>query len=123
MDLELHATPTVRGPSALSARDPVISAIRSHVERNCAHATLKSAAAVVHMNPQYVSRLYKERTGENFHTMVARVRMEKAAQLLRDGGYLAYEVSEIVGYGNQKNFTRAFKRHFGVSPRRFRQSM
>jgi YesN/AraC family two-component response regulator len=71
------------------------------------------------MNPQYVSRLFRERTGENFHTLLARTRMEKAARLLRDGGYRAYEISGMVGYSNQKNFTRAFKQYFGAAPLAF----
>jgi two-component system response regulator YesN len=102
--------------------DAVVAAIRGYVERDYTHATLKGAARVVHMNPQYVSRLFKERAGENFHVFLSRVRMEKAAQLLMDGGYLTYEVSAIVGYGNQKNFTRAFKNRFGISPRQCKRS-
>ncbi len=74
------------------------------------------------MNPQYVSRLFKEYTGENFHVFLTRIKMEKAAQLLRDVGYLTYEVSELVGYSNPKNFTRTFKKYFGVSPRRYTRS-
>jgi AraC-like DNA-binding protein len=73
------------------------------------------------MNPQYVSRIFHERTGEHFHTFLARTRMQMAARLLRDGGHPAREVSELVGYSNQKNFTRAFKRHFGVAPLAWRR--
>jgi two-component system response regulator YesN len=117
-------------PSATGARgagraamggDPFVSAVCGYVERDCAHASLKGAARIVGMNPQYVSRLYRERTGENFHVFLARTRMEEAARLLRSGGYRAYEVSEMVGYSNQKNFTRAFKRHFGAGPAAFRR--
>jgi two-component system response regulator YesN len=101
--------------------DPFVSAVRGYVQRDCAHASLKGAARVVGMNPQYVSRLFRERSGENFHVFLARTRMEEAARLLRDGGYRAYEVSEMVGYSNQKNFTRAFKQHFGRAPLAFRR--
>ncbi len=111
-----------REPASGARGDAVVASVRGYVERDYAHATLKGAARVVHMNPQYLSRLFKERAGENFHVFLARVRMEKAAQLLRDGGYLTYEVSAIVGYGNQKNFTRAFKHHFGISPRQFKRT-
>jgi AraC-like DNA-binding protein len=51
------------------------------------------------MNPQYASRLFRQRSGE----------------------YRAYEVSEMVSTSNQKNFTRAFKRHFGTAPLAFRR--
>ncbi len=123
LDAELAALPEEDGSSPGPRGDSIVAAIRSYVERDYAHATLKGAARVAHRNPQYVSRLFKERAGENFHVFLSRVRMEKAAQLLRDGGYPTYEVSAIVGYGNQKNFTRAFKRHFGVSPRQYRRSV
>ncbi len=41
---------------------------------------------------------------------------------MADSSYLTYEVSEIVGYSNPKNFARTFKRHYRVSPRDFRHS-
>jgi len=110
------------GREAASGADPFVAAIRRYVERDCARASLKGAARIVGMNPQYVSRLYHDRTGEHFHAFLARTRMEKAARLLREGGYRAYEVSEIVGYSNQKNFTRAFKIHFGTTPLAFRRA-
>jgi YesN/AraC family two-component response regulator len=110
-------------PTQPTARtDAVIGAIKGYVGREYGRATLKGAARVVHMNPQYLSRLFKERAGENFHAFLTRVRMEKAAQLLHDVEYLTYEVSEMVGYANPKNFARAFKNHFGVSPREYRHS-
>jgi YesN/AraC family two-component response regulator len=122
MDKGLPTAEGSRGASSTATgSDPFVSAIHGYVERDCAHASLKGAARAVGMNPQYVSRLFRERTGENFHTILARTRMEKAARLLRDGGYLVYEVSEMVGYSNQKNFTRAFKQHFGVAPLAFRR--
>jgi two-component system response regulator YesN len=108
--------------SPVGRTDAVLAAIKGYAEREYARATLKGAARVAHMNPQYVSRLFKERTGENFHTFLTRIKMEKAAQLLHDVDYLTYEVSEIVGYSNPKNFTRTFKKHFGVSPREYRHS-
>lgn len=104
------------GREAAAGADLFVAAIRRYVERDCARASLKGAARVVDMNPQYVSRLFRERTGEHFHTFLARTRMEKAARLLKRGEYRAYEVSEMVGYSNQKNFTRAFKVHFGTTP-------
>ncbi|HUZ16759.1 MAG TPA: helix-turn-helix domain-containing protein, partial [Spirochaetia bacterium] len=99
----------------------VISRIRRYVERDYARATLQRAAAIVQKNPQYVSRLFKQVTGTNFNEYLSRVRMEKAAQLITDVDYLTYQVSEIVGYSNPKNFTRTFRKHFGVSPRDFRR--
>ncbi|WP_020617160.1 response regulator transcription factor [Paenibacillus daejeonensis] len=100
----------------------VIAAIQAYVESNYAKATLEEAAGIVHMNPHYVSKYFKEKTGENFSDYVTAVKMARAAELLRDIRYKTYEVSEMVGYSYAKNFTRTFKRVHGVSPREYRNN-
>lgn len=100
----------------------VILEIKRYVEENYRHATLDEAASRVHMNPFYVSKYFKNKTGQTFSDYVVSVKMEKAAELLMDIRYKTYEVSEMVGYTSPKNFTRTFKRYFGKSPREFRQS-
>jgi YesN/AraC family two-component response regulator len=102
--------------------EKVIAVIRSYVEQNYKQATLEEAAALVRMNSYYVSRYFKENTGQNFSDYVAEVKMNKAAELLRDIRYKTYEISEMVGYSHAKNFTRTFKKYFGMSPREFRNS-
>lgn len=125
MDAQMLAMPEPAGGAGgtESQAETAVAVIKGYVEREYAQATLKGAAGIAHMNPQYVSRLFKEKTGENFHTFLTRVKMRKAAQLLRDFSYRTYEVSSMVGYSNQKNFTRSFKQFYGVSPRDYRHSM
>lgn len=102
--------------------EKVIAAIRTYVEQNYKHATLEEAASLVRMNSYYVSRYFKEKTGQNFSDYVAEVKMSKAAELLKNIRYKTYEISEMVGYSHAKNFTRTFKKHFGMNPREFRNS-
>ena len=52
-------------------------------------------------------------------TFVTNVRMERAAQLLNTEALSMHEVSRRVGYENEGSFARAFKRHWGVPPRKF----
>ncbi|MBD2844844.1 response regulator [Paenibacillus sp. IB182496] len=113
---EASAAPTA------SFNEQVIAAIREYVETHYAKATLEEAARVVHMNPHYVSKYFKDKTGENFSDYVTAVKMNKAAELLRDIRYKTYEVSEMVGYSYAKNFTRTFKKVHGVSPREYRNN-
>jgi AraC-like DNA-binding protein len=46
--------------------------------------------------------------------------MEKASELLLDPSYKHYEIAFYVGYDNPKNFSRAFKAYFNVSPMEYR---
>lgn len=107
--------------SADNEQDPVIARIKCYVEEHCDKATLEEAAKLVHMNPYYLSKYFKQKTKENFSDYLNRVKMQRAASLLESLAYKVYEVSELTGYSNAKNFTRSFKKYYGVSPKRYRK--
>lgn len=99
---------------------PVIQRILAYAETEFATATLEDAAQMVHMNPSYVSSLFRKVTGGNFSDYVHATRMKKAAELLREHRWTAAEVSEMVGYANAKNFIRAFKHYYGKTPGQYK---
>jgi YesN/AraC family two-component response regulator len=101
--------------------EKIISTIKSYVDKNFASAKLEDVSELIHMNPFYLSRLFKQKTGQNFSDYVIEKKMEKAIQLLSDIKHTTSEVSEIVGYSSAKNFTRTFKKYFGKSPREYRK--
>jgi AraC-like DNA-binding protein len=47
--------------------------------------------------------------------------MRRASELLHDPGQSMGRISEAVGYSNEKNFSRAFKKFYGVSPAEYRK--
>jgi len=110
-------------PLQEGASDPIILRIMKYIEKDCSEATLEGSALAVRMNPTYVSKYFKQKTGINFSEYLNDVRMSKAAGMLEASGCRTYEVSEAVGYQNPKNFTRSFKRRFGKTPREFRQGL
>lgn len=120
---ELQQTEGPAFPLAGGATDPIILRIVRYIEENCSEATLEGSALAVRMNPTYVSKYFKQKTGINFSEYLNDVRMQKAAGMLESGDCRTYEISEAVGYQNPKNFTRSFKRRFGKTPREFRQGL
>lgn len=111
-----------KSEGAATFSEKVIATIKEYVETNYASATLEDAAALIHMNPYYVSKYFRDKTGQHFSNYLVEVKMKKAAELLMDIRYKTYEVSERVGYTQAKNFTRTFKKYYGISPREFRNS-
>lgn len=107
-------------PEESSLSEKVVQTVQEYIRTRYRDANLEDAAARVHMNPQYLSTYFKEKTGESFSNYLLRVKMEAARKLLMNIQYKTYEVSELVGYSNAKNFTRAFKNYFGESPKEFR---
>lgn len=62
-----------------------------------------------------------EESGLIYSNFVERVRFEKAIDLLKDPSHQLIDIAFDLGYADAANFTRAFKRWTGVSPRQFRQ--
>lgn len=108
------------GGAGTRPRSPVVDRIREYVQNNYATATLEDSARLVYMNSFYLSKYFKQKTGENFSDYLTKVKMRKAAELLRDFKYKTYEVSTMTGYTNPKNFTRAFKKFHHCTPREYR---
>lgn len=53
--------------------------------------------------------------------MLLEIRMARARQLLESGRYSINAVAEQVGYQHASNFSAAFSRHFGATPRDLRK--
>lgn len=103
-----------------SFNERILHTIKEYIDKNYATVTLEDLTALVHMNPNYISKFFKQKTGRNFSDYLMEVRMKVATELLDDISYKTYEVSSLVGYSNSVNFTRTFKNYYGMSPREYR---
>ena len=83
--------------------------------------SLTALADRVSLNSQYLSRLFKERTGENLSRYILRQRAEKARQLLETTHLKVYEVAQLSGFGNVNRLNEACKEIFGKTPGQFRK--
>jgi len=54
--------------------------------------------------------------------LVNLIRLKKAAALLEEGGYMIYEIADMVGFASQSSFSRSFHKQFGMSATEFMQS-
>ncbi|MBQ7614008.1 MAG: response regulator [Butyrivibrio sp.] len=100
--------------------DKIIRAIDNYIEENFQKANLVNAAETVGISAGYLSKIYKEKKGIGFQEKLNCVRMKKAVSMLMDVSFKSYEIAYNVGYDSPKNFTRAFKAYYGVTPRDYR---
>lgn len=83
--------------------------------------SLNEVANTLAVNPAYLSSIFKSERGESYSKFILRLRMERAALLLRT--YSAGKVNDIaleVGYSSTKHFYTVFKDYFGVTPNEYR---
>ena len=85
--------------------------------------SLQGIAKMVYLSPYYISRMFKAKTGKNFYDYVLMVRMEAAMEMLKTTDLKVYEIAERVGYRNQKNFTKIFKRFYANNPSEYRKKL
>ena len=100
--------------------DVVADSVKAYIKGNLRNATLEEAARTVRLSPSYLSTYFHEKTGEHFGDFLMRMRMEKAGRLLAEPRSKVETVSTTVGYSSAKNFSRAFKHYYRVSPREYR---
>ena len=74
-----------------------------------------------HLNPQYISQLFKSEIGVNFLAYLTNIRMEKARKLLLATSLSIAEVAEQSGYGDYRVFTKVFKKSEGITPSQYRR--
>lgn len=73
------------------------------------------------MSPIYLSKLFKDCSGENFSNYLKKVRLEKAKELLLQSDYRIKYLAEKVGYNDTNTFIKAFKSYFKMTPGEYRK--
>lgn len=74
----------------------------------------------LHLNPAYLSMLFKQITGHAFKEYLNQVRVEEAKRLLMDTDYSIIDIAVACGFTNQSYFTKVFKKETGMTPKQFR---
>jgi AraC family transcriptional regulator len=78
--------------------------------------TLEQLGAQVGCSPFYLSRTFSKEVGMTLPQFMRKLRMERAAELLRGGRHNVTEAALEVGYSSLSHFSLAFHETFGVCP-------
>lgn len=91
--------------------------IRNHYQEPI---TLALLAEQFYLHPNYLSRLFKEKTGKNFIDYITEIRMDKVKEMLAEPNAKISDISQAVGYENPRYFSKVFKQTTGCTPREYR---
>lgn len=99
----------------------LVESIKEYIKNHCTEIiNISDVSSLFFISPSYLSRLFKRVCGVTFSDYLLQCRMEKAKELLVKTDSKIYEVSSSAGFGSEKYFIRSFKKHFSVSPMKFR---
>jgi AraC-like DNA-binding protein len=118
------ATTTSSEPCWLRAlNDPVVARVLSLIHARPAERwTIDGLAREVHLSRATLARRFNAHVGESPQAYLTRWRMDLAAQRLRDSTDSVETIARDVGYTSEYAFNRAFRRHRGLPPGRYRRA-
>lgn len=86
-----------------------------------AEIRLEHLAKAVNLSPAYLSGLFRRETGMTISAFIQRERVEEAKRLLVLTDDPIASISTKLTFHDQTHFGKVFKRHTGMTPRRYRQ--
>lgn len=83
--------------------------------------TLDELAEVVHLNPVYLSALFKKETDRTLTDYIIDIRIQHAKELLRTTFLSVQEIVDKIGYKDNRYFSRLFRKNVGIYPTEYRK--
>ncbi|MFD2328194.1 response regulator [Cohnella sp. GCM10020058] len=118
-----HQTSAPRPPVAVKERitHPEVNKIIQYIEQHYDQdITLGTLSRYVMMGENYVSALFKKKTGETLIHYLHRTRVDKAIELLLNTDQPVNRIGQRVGFMNDNYFIKIFKRMTGMTPSQYR---
>ncbi|MCM3745738.1 response regulator [Paenibacillus pasadenensis] len=104
-------------------QDDAIIKIKRYIKTNLKEdLSLTRLAELVHLNPDYLSRLFKQREGETVSDYITAQKILEAKTMLRENADLIQDVARRLGFSTAGYFTRFFKKETGLTPEEYRSS-
>lgn len=92
--------------------------LKSNLEKEI---TLEQLAEHVHLNKNYLARLFKQAYGKSPIRMLISLRMELARDLLTSTDMPVGDIASACGYTSAAYFTAEYKKQFGLTPKAQRE--
>lgn len=94
--------------------------VKEHLNQDL---SLSQISVVTGYNPTYLSRLFKEQTGETLNRYISRKRMEYIARLMQDPQISMQQIMDAAGFATRSYFNQFVKKETGLTPKQYRMQM
>lgn len=102
----------------------LVGRVRLYIEENLGgDLSLTRIGEWISLNPYYLSRLFKQLTGENLTETIMEARLDRAKKLLLDTNMKIVDIASQVGFESNAYFHRFFKKATHLTPQEFRENV
>lgn len=97
----------------------VIRHIEEHYDDS--NLSVNSIGERFDLKGSYLSKLFKNETGEGLPDYINKFRIDRAKRLIRDSRHSVSEIAKRVGYNEAATFIRVFKKYEGITPGKYKE--
>lgn len=98
----------------------LVEEVLQYMKAHLTDLTRAELATFFHFNPDYLSRLLQEVTGQSYSSHLREMRLTWAADQLRNTEGSVNTIIRQLGFSNKGYFNRCFKEKFGLLPGEYR---
>ncbi len=110
-----------RGDSSTLLLEKIKKYIIEH--HDDAMISLASIAEQFNITPPYLSAFFKKNSGSNLTDYLAKIRIERSKEMMKDAGSTISQIARSVGYTSDVGFIRVFKKYEGITPGKYKETL
>jgi YesN/AraC family two-component response regulator len=102
----------------------IVNTIISYVNENyIKEISLYKISRNMYLSPVYISKIFKDETGDSPINYLIKLRLSKAIEHLKEDRLTIKALSKSVGYKDPYYFSKLFKKYYGCSPVSYRDKL
>lgn len=109
--------------SRIKKKNIIIEEVKKYIAQEMGNPELSLAmvSRTFNLNASYLSRIFKQETGQGFTEYLLKVRMVEAVKLLNETDWKAYQIADKVGIKDPYYFSHCFKKVMGISIQEYKR--
>lgn len=102
-----------------------VRSVKKYIEDNYRSQdfTVDAICGMMHLSHSYICRVFNAVEGCTIISYIEALRLDKAAELLRDTTLSVNSIAGSVGYKDPLHFMKRFKKHFGITALQYRKKI